>query len=162
MPGRDGIAGLICLAGSLGMLAVSFGLPQVPLVPVGPGFYPRIVLTGIALLSLALIAQDWRARRALASGQESRGRDAASRAGYGLVLLSFAVFGAYVGLLPLLGYRIATALFVAALQILLEPPASWRGWLLVPLVAIATAAVTYLVFERYLSVLLPRGSWTAW
>ncbi len=162
MPGRDGIAGLICLAGSLGLLAVSFGLPQVPLVPVGPGFYPRIILTGIALLSMALIAQDWRARRALASGQESRGGDAVSRAGYGLVLLSFAVFGAYVVLLPLLGYRIATALFVAALQILLEPPASWRGWLLVPLVAIATAAMTWLVFERYLSVLLPRGTWTAW
>ena len=91
---RATLAGLICLAGSLGLLAVSFGLPQVPLVPVGPGFYPRIVLTGMTLLSVALIAQDWRARRALAAGQESRAGDAALHAGYRLVVLSFVVFGA--------------------------------------------------------------------
>jgi hypothetical protein len=161
MPGRDGIAGLICLAGSLGLLVVSFGLPQVPLVPVGPGFYPRIILVGMVLLSVALIAQDWRTRRLAAAAGPASG-ETPSRSGHRLVLLSFAVFGAYVVLLPLLGYRIATALFVAVLQVLLERPASWRGWLLVPLVAIATTAVTYFVFERYLLVLLPRGTWTAW
>jgi hypothetical protein len=30
----------------------------------------------------------------------------------------------------------------------------------VALVALLTAAATYLIFERYLTVLLPRGSWT--
>ena len=29
-------------------------------------------------------------------------------------------------------------------------------------VALAHAAVTYLAFERYLTVLLPRGRWTDW
>jgi hypothetical protein len=28
--------------------------------------------------------------------------------------------------------------------------------------ALATAAVTYIVFNDYLSVLLPRGHWTGW
>ena len=162
MPGRDGIAGLVCLALSLALLVVSFGLPQVPLVPVGPGFYPRIVLVGMALFSAALVVQDWRARRSATGASPPPDTDAATRPAYGLVLLSFMVFGGYVVLLPLLGYRIATVLFVAALQALLEPPASWRAWVLVAAVAIATSAVTYVVFERYLSVLLPRGAWTGW
>jgi hypothetical protein len=29
-------------------------------------------------------------------------------------------------------------------------------------VAVGTSAVTYLAFERYLTVLLPRGAWTGW
>ena len=29
-------------------------------------------------------------------------------------------------------------------------------------IAIATSALTYLVFETYLLVLLPRGAWTGW
>lgn len=160
MPGRDGVAGLICLALSLVLLVMSFGLPQVPLVPVGPGFYPRIVLVGMALFSAMLVAQDWRARQATTTIPAAANRDAQARPAYGLVLLSFVIFGFYVLLLPLLGYRIATILFVAALQALLEPPASIRGWLLLGLIAIATSAATYVVFERYLSVLLPHGAWT--
>jgi hypothetical protein len=162
MLGRDGIAGLICLAISLVLLILSFDLPQMPLVPVGPGFYPRIVLIGMAILSVALLTQDWRASRPAATAPASADEGGRTRPDYGLVLLSFVVFGAYVLLLPLLGYRIATVLFVAALQALLEPPATARGWLLLAVIAIATSALTYLVFERYLSVLLPRGAWTGW
>ena len=29
-------------------------------------------------------------------------------------------------------------------------------------IAVGTSAVTYLVFDQYLSVLLPRGRWTNW
>ncbi|HJQ56697.1 MAG TPA: tripartite tricarboxylate transporter TctB family protein [Vineibacter sp.] len=163
MPSRDGIAGLVCLAISLVLLVMSFGLPQMPLVPVGPGFYPRIVLIGMALSSALLAVQDWRARRpAAAAALPLPSADAGIRPAYGLVLLSFVIFGAYVLMLPLIGYRIATVLFVAALQALLERPATARGWLLLAAVAIGTSAVTYLVFERYLSVLLPRGAWTGW
>jgi hypothetical protein len=61
--GRDGIAGLVCLAGSLFLLALTRGLPQPALVPIGPGFYPRIVLVATALLSALLIASDLLSRR---------------------------------------------------------------------------------------------------
>jgi hypothetical protein len=37
-----------------------------------------------------------------------------------------------------------------------------RQWGIQVAIAVGTAAVTYLVFERYLSVILPRGSWTGW
>ena len=68
-----------------------------------------------AVLSAALVVADlWRRGR--------RGRAPAARRSYRLVLLTFAIFTVYVFLLPLLGYRVATVLFVGALQAALDPP----------------------------------------
>lgn len=157
--GRDGIAGLILLAISLVLLVQSFSLPYLPIVPVGPGFYPRIVLTFMAVASIALIAQDWLTRRALAAGPR---RDAAPRRNYRAVVALFAIIGIYVALMPYIGFRIATGLFVAAAQATLARPRSRRAWVTLVTVALATVVVTYFVFETYLLVLLPRGSWTGW
>jgi putative tricarboxylic transport membrane protein len=151
---RDGLAGLVLLAISLALFVHSLSLPYLPLVPVGPGFYPRIVLGFLALASAALVAQDLLKGHARAP--------AAARRNYGLVLLLFAIVGAYVALLPLLGFRIATALFVAAAQAALDRPRGPRQWALLAAVALGTAAVTHLVFEKHLLVLLPRGTWTGW
>jgi uncharacterized membrane protein YfcA len=125
---------------------------------VGPGFYPRIILGITAALSLALTVFDFIAtrRRASAAAEKS----AAEAPNYRLVLIVFAVFGVYVGLLPWLGFRISTFLFVVALQALLEPPRALKGWIIVAITAFATTAAAYFLFERYLSVLLPRGQWT--
>ena len=70
--------------------------------------------------------------------------------------------GAYIVLLPMLGFRIATALFVAAFQLVLERPRTLRQWAALAVIAVGTAVVTHLVFEHYLLVLLPRGTWTGW
>jgi hypothetical protein len=44
----------------------------------------------------------------------------------------------------------------------LERPATLYRWLILIAIAIATSLITYLVFDTYLSVLLPRGRWTSW
>jgi hypothetical protein len=155
--GRDGFAGLVLLAVSLALLVQSFQLPTLPIVPVGPGFYPGIVLGFLAAASAALVVQDVARRRAQAAA-------AAPAAGpprnYRLVAAAFAIVTGYVVLLPLLGFRVATALFVAVLQATLERPRTLRGWAVLSAIALGTAVATYLVFERYLLVLLPRGAWT--
>jgi putative tricarboxylic transport membrane protein len=157
---RDGFAGLICLALSIGLLVLTRGLPQSSFVPVGPDFYPRIVLVIMAALSVMLIASDlWRQRSQATAGAAE---PAPEKRNYRLVGITFAVFAGYVVLLPLVGYRVATFIFMVALQAVIEPPQSARRWIVVLISALATAAVTYLVFDDYLSVLLPRGSWTGW
>jgi putative tricarboxylic transport membrane protein len=149
---RDGVGGLVCLAGALLLLWASRDIPQPALVPIGPGFYPRIVLGVTAALGAALLAADlWRRRPAPAPP---------ARVSYRLVLLTFLIFTVYVFLLPLLGYRVSTLLFVAGLQAALDPPRRRRDWALIGLVAVVSMLVTYYVFERYLSVLLPRGRLT--
>jgi putative tricarboxylic transport membrane protein len=154
--GRDGIAGLILLAISLFLLAKSFQLPSLPIVPVGPGFYPAIVLSFMAAASALLVLQDLLKRRPAAAA----GAGAAPRRNYRLVVLAFAIVGAYVVLLPLLGFRVATVLFVGALQAALDRPRTVRQWSVLAAIALGTAVVSYFIFERYLLVLLPRGAWT--
>ena len=158
--GRDGIAGLVGLAVSLGLIPFAVGLPKMPIVPVGPGFYPLIVLAFMAAASAALVVQDVVAqRRAAPAGADV---PAAPQRAYDLVIAAFAVVGAYVGLLPYLGYRIATVLFVATFQLVLERPATVRQWVLLAAIALGTSMITYALFDQYLSVLLPRGRWVNW
>jgi len=159
---RDGVAGLICLALSIGMLVLTRGLPQSPLVPIGPDFYPRIGLMVMALLSALLLVIDLWRQRSQTTIAPAEAPAAPEMRNYQLVGISFAVFAGYVILLPQLGYRVATFAFMAALQAVFEAPRSARRWTLILVSALATSAVTYVVFEHYLSVLLPRGKWTGW
>jgi CDP-diglyceride synthetase len=161
MLGRDGIAGIICLGLSIAMLVMTRDLPHSSLVPIGPDFYPRIVLIVGALLSAILVAADivanLRGRTATAAAPSPA---PAAKKNYALVVLTFVVFTVYVALLPWLGYRIATFLFVAVEQAAIERPASRWRWIVILITAVATSLVTYVVFEQYLQVLLPRGSLT--
>ena len=99
--GRDGIAGLIGLAVSLMLLPQALGLPKLPIVPVGPGFYPSMVLVFMALTSAALLAQDLLARRRTGPADAT----AAPPRAYGLVATAFAVVAGYIALMPLIGFR---------------------------------------------------------
>jgi hypothetical protein len=155
--GRDGIAGLICLAVSLAMLALTWRFPPAVMVPVGPAVYPRLVVGTMALLSVILIGLDIMASRRQAAAPAGAPAPAAN---YGLVLATFVEFGLYIVLLPLIGFRLSTFLFVLALQVTLEWPASNVRWALVVLIAVAASLICFFIFEDYLSVLLPRGSWT--
>jgi putative tricarboxylic transport membrane protein len=148
---RDAIAGLAVLAASLVLFALTLDLKPNPLVPIGPGFYPRIVLGLTALLAAALVAFDLR---------DKKKRAALPGANYAAVALHFAVFGVYVVALPWLGFRVATFAYVVAANALMAPPRNFRQWGRALVLGLVTALVTYYIFEHYLHVLLPRGRWT--
>jgi putative tricarboxylic transport membrane protein len=148
---KDGWGGLAVLAASLVLFGLTLELKPNALVPIGPGFYPRIVLGLTALLSAALLVFDL-VRKAPDATDQKRN--------YGAVLLHFAVFGVYVVALPWVGFRIATFTYVAATNALMDVPRSARGGVRVALLALATASASYYAFEHYLHVLLPRGRWT--
>lgn len=152
MLSKDGWGGLVVLATSLLLFGLTLGLADNPLVPIGPGFYPRIVLGLTAGLGFWLFAADFVSRK--------KSEKPEHKLNYAAVLTQFGVFGLYVAALPGLGFRIATALYVAAASALLAPPRGVKGWLGLAVLALGTAAATWLVFERYLLVLLPRGRWT--
>ena len=148
---KDGWSGLAILAASLVLFGLTLGLKDNPLVPIGPGYYPRIVLAITAAFALALVVSDF------LSEKSARVREPLN---YLLVVEMFALFGLYVGALPYLGFRISTFVYVAASNALLDSPKSAKGWGRVLLVAAITTLVVYYVFERYLTVLMPRGRWT--
>ena len=148
---KDGWGGLAVLAASLFLFALTLGLKDNPLVPIGPGAYPRVVLAITAVFALALVVMD------VLQPKTARPRE---RLNYLLVLEMFAVFGLYVGALPYVGFRISTFLYVAATNALLDVPRSPKGWARAVSVGLITTLIVYYVFERYLTVLMPRGRWT--
>lgn len=153
MLNRDAIAGLAVAAASLFLFWLTLGLERNPLVPIGPAFYPRIVLGITAVLALLLVGVSLFRRKAPAP-------EARPRANYAAVAVQFVLFGVYAGVLPLLGFRLATFAYVAVANVLLDPPRRPLQWLRPPLLAAIAAMACYYVFEGYLQVLLPRGRWT--
>jgi len=148
--------GLAVLAASLALFWMTLGLERHPMLPVGPGFYPRIVLGVTAAFGLGIAIAGFVARR--------RGGPvavpAAQPPNHGLVAAAFGIFAAYILAMPWLGFRVATFLFLLAMPAALERPRTRRRWLLVAAIALVATVVVYFVFERYLHVLLPRGRWT--
>jgi hypothetical protein len=147
---RDGWTGLACLVASLVLFGFTIGLRDNPLVPIGPGFYPRVVLVISAVLAGWVIVQSILQPPPPGKGGEN----------YRLVAGIFAIFFVYVGAMPFLGFRLSTVLFMAALQSTLEPPRGTKACAIVAVTAIVTTVICYYLFEGYLQVLLPRGRWT--
>jgi putative tricarboxylic transport membrane protein len=152
---RDGWGGLAVLAASLFLYALTLGLKDNPLVPIGPGYYPRIVLAVTAILALGVVIADLLSKRTSSPPSPPR-----ERLNYPMVVAMFAVFGLYCGALPFLGFRICTFIYVAVTNAMLDPPVSKKSYGRVLAVAVITTVVVYYAFERYLAVLLPRGRWT--
>lgn len=154
--GRDGWIGVGLLIFG-GWLYSNLGkIPANPLVPIGPAFYPHFLLLLTLLLSLILVIQDLLAHRKEQHKEKTEGENWIRK--YKPTLLTFSVFGLYILLLPKLGYLFSTVLFVTGLQWLLGAPLLRR----LPralLIGVGTSGVTYLVFQKYLHVLLPRGTW---
>src|SRR5688572_15543209 len=111
------------------------------MLPVGPAFYPRIVLGLTALLAAWLVVADLLARG-------HRPPPSAARPNYALVALAFVTFTAYVLALPWLGFRLATFAFLVALPAVLERPRAPRRWALIAVIALFATVIVYFVFER--------------
>jgi FtsH-binding integral membrane protein len=142
--------GLLIACGVLYWQAGS--IPTPPFVPFGPAFYPRVILILLAGLSVWLVLEAVAGRRTPARAMAASG----PAPNYRLVVLSFAVFFAYVLGLSTLGYVASTTLFVLALSWVLGPR-NPRDLPKLLALALGTAAVTFVVFEKYLYVFLPRG-----
>jgi len=151
--GRDGAAGLLLLALSILLGIQTRQIPRTPFLPLGADFFPLILLAILAAGSLLLVALDIFLHRRRGAAQENLPR---FRHVPRAIPALFATFAGYVFLMPILGFILATLAFVAVAQVLLGPHRP-RDLARIGLLAVGTAAGTYLVFERYLHVFLPRG-----
>ncbi|MGH2373877.1 MAG: tripartite tricarboxylate transporter TctB family protein [bacterium] len=175
--GRDGIIGLLLLALSAWLYAHARDIPRPPLLPLGPDFYPRLLLGIVAALSVALMMSDVRTRRQRGQApvspaapepsgthpQAGTRRVGTPPAGlmvwirqHPQVLWTYFLFGVYAVLIPVLGFRIATAGFVALLVWALGQK-TLRQVPVAIATGLVTALLTHAVFEVYLRILLPRG-----
>ena len=133
---------------ALVLFAASRGLDDVAREgTLGPGFWPRLVLGGLALACLGKLAAAWRGRR---SGEAaplppiSRGRLAAAIA---LILL-------YVLAAPFVGFALATVVFIAVFMTL----AGARSPVAIAVNALGGTVVLLYTFVKLVYLPLPKGA----
>ncbi|MDR7486618.1 MAG: tripartite tricarboxylate transporter TctB family protein [Armatimonadota bacterium] len=171
--GWDGVIGLLLLAAGALLWRAAGEIPQSPFLPLGPDFYPRLLLAVLAVLAAALVVADLRAHRRtpgerrttpphcpadLPPGAPAPPETPTAWARHRRVLWTYLLFGVYVALMPVLGFRLATWVFVGALTWVLGSRTPSQA--AVSLAAgLATALLTHAIFETSLRILLPRGLW---
>ncbi len=144
----------IGLLGFCGFLYWQAGLVATPpFVPIGPAFYPRVILVVLAGLAVWLIGEDVFKRRTVSKEIK---KYTGARPDYHRVVLAFFLFLGYVIGLSVIGFLAATFLFLLVLSWAIGPR-EIREMPKLLAVAAGTTIVTYLVFEKYLYVFLPRG-----
>ncbi len=146
------------LAGPILLLVVAAVLwtaaADIPIVPVpgalGPDFWPRLGLVGLAAAAVVKIVQVW--RRGSRPPEASRTAQALHlpRLAGAIALLLL-----YAALAPLLGFPLATVLFLAAFMRV----GGFRRPLAAGAYALAITLVLLYVFVKVVYLPLPRGEW---
>jgi hypothetical protein len=141
--------GLCCAAGFGALLLLTLAMD-------GSGRYPlsysQILIAGIAVLFVISAVRDWREIQAA----EVAHPDAAisnAPGGVNAMLATVALCVLYAAAWPVLGFLLATFVYVAAQIWLLRQ----RGWLYLLGVPVAVTLVVWLVFAKLLLLPFPQG-----
>lgn len=150
---KDLISGTVLLLLAIAVFARASTITSKFPTGVDSGFFPERCAAVLALLALAIL---FRALRREERGNDPAGSEDAVPAETGHACLVFAAMVAYAVLLPLLGFILATLLFIAAMLLLM----SASGQRNLPAFAATTLIVTFAVFAIFtfgFGVVLPDG-----
>lgn len=143
----DFFVGLSLIVLMVGAHLVAAQLPRVPR-GLGPGDYPRVVINALLVLGALLAASGLYQIRKKAQPDARKFVDGELPG----VFLLLASIVAYLVLVRIFGYLVLTPLFMVAMMYLF----GLRKWVRMIVIGVLTSAVTYVIFNNFLYVLLPR------
>lgn len=143
----DCIFGIVILMVCAILLPSTFQLPSGVGPNLGSAFFPRLIMAGMSLLAIILIARGWKIQVDPADVRDTP-------ASFLRPLALFGCMVAYVLVMPLLGYYLATAVCLAACLFLFRT----SNWSLNLATIAGFLLFVFVVFDLILSVLLPRSS----
>ncbi len=114
--------------------------------------YPRVLLLLIAIPTIILLFKSFQPIR---QKDDQQAEKTSFWPKYGTIILQFAFFGIYVYLLSLIGFIVATIIYLFASQANLMGIKKTKMILLNSSVSVVTPIVVYFVFTHFLKVWLP-------
>lgn len=149
---RNIVAAAVLIVCGLVYGYLAWGLPErsLPNTP-GPSFFPLVVMAILLVLSVALLVQALAADDGAAA--PAVGDAPALTVDHRLALAALAAFLAYIALLPIFGFILATLPFFAILMIIFGE----RRPLLVLAGTVAITLILYGLFRHGFGIFLPRG-----
>jgi putative tricarboxylic transport membrane protein len=145
---RDVVAAAVLLLVGLAAFVEGRGLPFGAIAAPGPGFFPLVVATTLAGVSLILLA------RAVASRPAPVAVPVPPDARLRLAAVVAALF-AFTAVLEPLGFLAATFLLMVVLFRVVEG----HRWTIVVAESAAAAVASHVLFKTWLGVRLPPGPW---
>ncbi|WP_126425430.1 tripartite tricarboxylate transporter TctB family protein [Brevibacillus marinus] len=145
MKKTDFFVGIALILLSVAVWITSGSFPSVGETDVGPSFFPRLIAGGLVLLSLIMIAGSFRHR-------QDNDKDAAPTL-WGRTILGFVCMFAFLALIYIGGFHLATPLFLFGFMWLY----GYRKPMASILVAVLVTLFIYFIFEVLLQVPLPAG-----
>lgn len=149
---RDVIVGMAMTGAGLGYLRLAGALPE------RDGVDAATVPTILAWMMIGLGAIELVG--ALRRPDDERPK--AASGGLLTVALTLALIACYIAALPVLGFPIATALYLFLQFLVLSPPAARPPVAFCAGLAVAAAAIIFATFRYGFDLLLPAGPLVAW
>lgn len=143
----DMIAGLVTAVIGLFVTILSSAIPTMPTSDVGPAFFPKVI--GYLLLSLGILL----AVKSFMTNKDKESWKRLFHRGSITALIVIIIFGAYVFLLPVLGFMISTPLLIIGLSLFLKA----TNKIAVIVTGLAVTFALYYVFLKVLLIPLPQG-----
>ncbi|NIZ63461.1 hypothetical protein DL239_21085 [Sedimentitalea sp. CY04] len=143
------------LAASVALYLSAEHIPSSRFEVLGAAAFPKFVFAAIILIAIIAIIDSLRKISRTAWGQFGGEVLNWLRLRY-LVIICFVVFAAYLLLVPILGFSIASFAFVFGLQLILMPRTPLT-LLIAVLVALAFSFGLNALFAEFFNVFLPRG-----
>ncbi|CVK19451.1 MULTISPECIES: tripartite tricarboxylate transporter TctB family protein [Sporomusa] len=146
MTKQERMAGLLLVL--LGMAVVYYGFSVLTVGTIqepGPGFFPAICGTGIVILSVIWFITSLKTEACAAPLWE--------KGAWLSPLIAVILIAVYASIMEILGYILATIVFLIAWQQAIER----EKWLKTGIIAIVGTTVMYVLFAYLLGVPLPEG-----
>lgn len=162
---NDLILGIVLFLGSLFVLWKTTQIPVSPYEPLGAAFLPQAMAIGIGLCSLFIIGGALLKKKKRKEGRENNSPEEENEETPGyrrhpiLALVVVVAFFFYILLMPLLGFRTATIIFILATGLLLgyfekKVKFSFAG-IVVTLISLGMSFGLYYLFTDLMAVILP-------
>lgn len=146
---------VLILVASISLFLAAAAIPTSRFERLGAGAFPKIVFAGIALAALIAIIDALRKIPAGSYGQFARQTAAWTKRRY-LVFVTLATLAVYLILIPLVGFSIASFVFILGLELVLMPRRPVTLLIAIIVAAVFSFGLNWL-FAEVFTVFLPRG-----